>query len=202
MNTKYNKLKKYLIDNLVTRECDIEGSTDEKIAFLENEIGLKLPKDYKFFLKKMGKKAGIFYNGEFIFENKFPTLICLSKKMSNKVFNGKMEPRFVFWSFYEEDFLYFLLDGSDSPQIYYFSYSQEQSIREQGGIKEELSFWDLLICHAQETARQTKNRDPNWLEEWARISEEEEEEYGEGKEAYREEYENYHYGQYKLDMYQ
>ena len=199
MNAQYENLKKYLIDNLIARQCDIEGAAEDKILFLEDEIGLNLPKDYKFFLKKMGKKAGIFYNGEFIFEDKFPTLITLSKKMSNKLFNEKKEPRFVFWSFYEEDFLYFLLDGSDYPQIYYFSYSQDRDVREKGGVKENISFWEILMCRAQETAKTTKNRDPSWLDEWARTIEVEEKEYGEAEDAYREEYENYRKGENKLN---
>lgn len=198
MIKEYDLLKKFLIDNLVARECDIEGTTDEKIKFLEDEIGLKLPTDYKFFLKHMGKRAGLFFNCESVFENKFPSLIRLSKRLSDKKFNGRTAPRFVFWAYYEEDFLYFVLDGSDDPSVYFFSYSQDMSVQNNGGIKRG-TFWDALMEHAEEWAQYTKRRDPNWLEKSAKEDAEDEGLQEDLAEEYEEEYGNYNYGQYKLN---
>lgn len=97
-----------------------EGLTDEEIDFLQQELNLKLPETYTFYLQNAGKNSNVFS-----VENDIKKLKAFRKKLRQELDKKdllKEEELFCFKyeSYYEE------LMGFDFESFYFFNLSENE----------------------------------------------------------------------------
>jgi len=112
--------KDILINKKLVKKQDIEGVESEVIAKIENEYDLLLPNKYKKFLHLFGKKCGQLFTGDCIY---YPELLTIKKNYNEMIFDDSMDfkiPKnaFVFFSYENHTFYYFICDGNDDPIVY------------------------------------------------------------------------------------
>lgn len=172
-------------------EDSIKGASLKEINKLESNLNIKLPEIYKQFLIKMGKKAGRYGRGEYMFIN---SLEQIQTNANNLLEDDKSElfpltNNFTFFMHEDYDFLFFPLNQGDNPPIYRyldkniyndeiktnFSYREKQYglIRTQkfnkicyseNGGKQFDSFSDFLLNQLDRML--TRNKEEEYEEEY------------------------------------
>lgn len=107
---------KYLL-----RDLKVAGCTIPEIVDLEKELDIFLPEAYREFLLWMGKDTGKFLTGS---EVEYRDLVQIQSG-TNELLKDRGYPllpnnAFVFYIRQGYQFSYFLLDGNDDPEVYFF----------------------------------------------------------------------------------
>lgn len=137
-NTAEDAKKKIISSNIASPD-EIKGCTEKEIKELEHFLSVQLPLAYKIFLKAMGHGAGRLMRDADVF---YGALKGLTKEASEILTDEKMSPlpekSFVFGMRNGEQFLFFVCDGEDDPEIFYFMEGNESF------EKKYNSFWGFL----------------------------------------------------------
>jgi hypothetical protein len=104
------------------------GCKLDEIIKLEEFIGAPLPKAYREFLIIMGKKAGkLFMGSNYYYSEVFKLRQSALELLEfNKFTIPLPENAFVFLMHQGYQFLFFLLDDSENPIVYYYSEGNKQ----------------------------------------------------------------------------
>lgn len=103
------------------RDLKVSGCRIDEIVDLEKELDIFLPEAYKEFLLWMGKNTGKFILGS---EVEYKHLVKI-QGWANELLKESGYPllphnAFVFHIHQGYQFSYFLLDGKDDPEVYFF----------------------------------------------------------------------------------
>jgi len=137
-NTAENAKKRIISSNIALPD-EVKGCTEEEIKKLEIVLNVQLPLAYKAFLKVMGHGAGRLMRDADVF---LDVLKGLTKEASEILADEEMPPlpdrAFVLAMRNGEQFLFFICDGEDDPEIFYFMECNDSF------EKKYSSFWDFL----------------------------------------------------------
>lgn len=103
------------------RDLNVEGCRIDEIVDLEKELDMFLPEAYKEFLLWIGKDTNKFLQGS---EVEYKHLVKIQGG-ANELLKENGHPRlpdnaFVFHIHQGYQFSYFLLDGNDDPEVYFY----------------------------------------------------------------------------------
>ncbi|QWF18439.1 SMI1/KNR4 family protein [Lysobacter capsici] len=110
-------LKEKIISAGLDIKRPILGLSDEEIEEIERHQAVKLPAQYKLFLKECGKSAGLLFNDV---DFSFPSLKYLKQELKVAIEeNGAdfliADNAFVFSAYQGSQYLYFICDQDDPP---------------------------------------------------------------------------------------
>lgn len=121
IKSRSEKLIQRLLAVGVVAEKEFKGCTEQDIAELEEQHGVKLPESYKIFLRRMGRGSGQFLKSDhwFVF---YDNLTCgLGGKYQDEDVLGFKLPEnyFVFASRLGDFHIFFVADGrNNDPPIF------------------------------------------------------------------------------------
>lgn len=121
MPTVLESLENLLSAGITTTERT-KGCSDSEIEQIESSLNVKLPTSYKEFLKFMGKGAGDFLVGTDLFSPMLPTLRAWAEDLLSRTDSRFRLPgnAFIFLVHQGYQFMYFLLDTDDDPEVFYY----------------------------------------------------------------------------------
>ncbi len=121
-----------LINKLRELGIVLKGLKDDKINEIEKYYGVKLPSDYRLFLKEMGISAGDYLRGEDCFFNRIFELREAAEELleeDNSSFRLNSE-HFVFYV--HQGYIFAFIDsakGNSSPVYFYFEGDLEPTVK-------------------------------------------------------------------------
>lgn len=132
-----------IIENLSTRGIKLIGCSPNEINEGQLLAKHRLPEFYLLFLTTFGKGAGDFMRGSHAY---YPDVLEL-KEWANECLKENNLPLlpddvFVFWMHQGYQFAYFYLDGTNNPEVIYFSEDSESQLTKKVSLEE---YFSMLI---------------------------------------------------------
>ena len=154
-STFISQISKKLIRAGMAKSQEIKGCSPDEIRRLEAHYNLSLPKLYQEFLREMGHRAGLFYQGTDMF---YETLIDLREGASQLLREDESwfqlpDDAFVFFMHQGYQFMYFrTANGNDDPPV--FNYLEGDGTPTQAYD----SFSEFLLESVEDHIRILKNQ--------------------------------------------
>lgn len=106
------------------------GCSDTDLALAEQDLGVKLPAAYATFLLRFGENSGGFMQGSDLSCRDLAQINRVGRKLVHDAGSALPDSAFVFLMHQGYQFVYFVIDESDDPQVHLFD--EGESVRPLG----------------------------------------------------------------------